>query len=457
LDWTAKLGNVQGFSPAKPFTQKFFRAASTEGSSRLTGIFEIDLLPVNCISHVPAIILVLPSISMSLPAPPRLYFAYGSSLSLSEMQSHCPTSTFHSIAVLRNHRWLVNERGYANIVPSFPAPNSAEDVVWGILYTLRAFDEELLDKQEGIPWAYSKEDMDVEAISITEDGRGTRREVVMALVYIDRERIQESYPWPEFAVKMNRGIQEALEKGVPRTWIDKVVRSYIPETIPENGPEVSNGGAAQQNGAVPPSPRAASDHASQTQGSVNGSIRTAAILKEKPYRSSKPHGLEQSKHAQESKTSGASRRRACRERDGIVTQQSHENRGPPPERNKLLECWWWRVKGSCRFSDDACHYAHHQTGAVANPPGTKQTKAGDFGNRKELPPQQIPRKQKAVTSEPEPQKENSHPYGFPQNWSSGQPSKAVNDTSQSWSEQVENLMDAPSDWLGGSDRTDVKW
>jgi RNase H-like domain found in reverse transcriptase len=123
--------------------------------------------------------------------PPRLYFAYGSSLSISGMQSHCPTSTFYSIGLLRNHRWFVNERGCANVVPSVPGANGIEDVVWGILYALGSSDEEPLDEQEGIPCSYSKEDMDVEVISVAEDGRGTRREVMRAFELM-KERVTQA-------------------------------------------------------------------------------------------------------------------------------------------------------------------------------------------------------------------------------------------------------------------------
>jgi gamma-glutamylcyclotransferase len=415
--------------------------------------------------------------------PPRLYFAYGSSLSLSEMQSHCPTSTFYSIAILRNHRWFVNERGYANVVPSTPVPKGNEDIVWGIIYTIRAFDEELLDKHEGLPWAYSKEDMDVEAISITNDGRGTRREVVRALVYIDRQRVQESYPWPEFVVKMNKGIQEAVERGIPRMWINSVVRSYIQDPATANGTETQAGGNSvppTPNGFNPPSiTRLESDRASHTQGSVVGERPVnGASQNGSSNPISQALGLEKSKYAQQSMTRGASPRRASKERNVVAEQNRLAASNTPAHMNKQQECWWWKVKGSCRFSDNNCQHAHFITGVVADPPGRKNKgnaaeQRSSFG-----PPKSIPKGSKQGKSGPPnataDKRNNANPYGYPQDWSGQQgiteepkteeqktkepnPETETEEPKASWSDQVENLMDSQPEWLVSNDRTDVKW
>lgn len=53
---------------------------------------------------------------MSTPNPQSLYFAYGSNLSHTQMKSRCPDSTYVGMGVLQNYRWIVNQRGYANIV-----------------------------------------------------------------------------------------------------------------------------------------------------------------------------------------------------------------------------------------------------------------------------------------------------------------------------------------------------
>ena len=35
---------------------------------------------------------------------------------------------------------------------------------------------------------------------------------------------------------------------------------------------------------------------------------------------------------------------------------------------KHLTCFWWKVKGSCRFVEDDCLYAHRDTGLLADAP-----------------------------------------------------------------------------------------
>ncbi|KAF5879268.1 uncharacterized protein Bfra_006474 [Botrytis fragariae] len=153
---------------------------------------------------------------MSTPSPQTLYFAYGSNLSLSQMQTRCPDSTCVGIGVLQDYRWIVNQRGYANIIfcggsesvsksesesdsdsesgedindgkdaknanetrntrasknPSTSPrrrtqetttkllstrPRNPQNTVYGLLYTLSHRDETLLDTSEGVPFAYTK-------------------------------------------------------------------------------------------------------------------------------------------------------------------------------------------------------------------------------------------------------------------------------------------------------------
>ena len=398
---------------------------------------------------------------------PRLYFAYGSSLALSEMLSRCPTSSFYSMGLLRNHRWFVNERGYANVMPSAPGPNGLEDVVWGILYTLRQFDEELLDKHEGLPWAYSKEDMDVEAVSITGDGRGTRREIVRALVYIDRERVQESYAWPAFVVKMNRGIKEAIERGIPKMWFDSVVRSYIPEAGAVNAAEqeiAEERGLQAQNGARSAAiATPGSDRASHTQDSVaggqsmNGTSQQGGI-----NHGDQLHGLENSKYAQEVNVSGAHIQKEAKERYKPAPQKKPIAKGAQNFANKRLECWFFKVKGSCRFSDEECPYAHHDTGVLADPPGKKE-KGPQLERNGSLPhSRRAWQQEKGKPGNNIDKENNSHPDGYSQDWTSRQRDSSVqqvkHDTTDAPSgKEVENLMDSQPEWLVANDRTDVKW
>ncbi|TGO26127.1 hypothetical protein BPAE_0065g00010, partial [Botrytis paeoniae] len=147
-----------------------------------------------------------------IPKPQTLYFAYGSNLSLTQMQTRCPGSTYIGMGILQDYLWIVNQRGYANIIccgdsgvnsesnsetgegikdgkdieiengigsanananknpstspprhaketttklPSTP-PQNPPNIVYGLLYTLSHRDENLLDISEGVPFAYTK-------------------------------------------------------------------------------------------------------------------------------------------------------------------------------------------------------------------------------------------------------------------------------------------------------------
>jgi gamma-glutamylcyclotransferase len=148
-----------------------------------------------------------------------LYFAYGSNLSTRQMLERCPSSTPVGLGYLHGWEWLINERGYANIlrVPRYrrrivpggapgsgsgsgagapgsgasggeegsgkgkervPREDSEEDLladpnvekipdseipgVYGVLYLLPPEDEASLDRYEGVPWAYEKAVMEIE-------------------------------------------------------------------------------------------------------------------------------------------------------------------------------------------------------------------------------------------------------------------------------------------------------
>ena len=81
------------------------------------------------------------------------YFGYGSNLWSEQMLHRCPTSEYIGIARLTHYRWMINRRGYANIVQT----TDSLDVVYGVIYSLLEEDKKQLDWIEGVPWAYSKE------------------------------------------------------------------------------------------------------------------------------------------------------------------------------------------------------------------------------------------------------------------------------------------------------------
>ncbi|ENH61945.1 hypothetical protein FOC1_g10014898 [Fusarium oxysporum f. sp. cubense race 1] len=86
----------------------------------------------------------------------KYYFAYGSNLHLQQMKRRCPGSKFIGSGKLADHRWQINERGYANVI------ESQGHWVEGLVYEINPRDEARLDINEGVSKdAYQKKYMTV--------------------------------------------------------------------------------------------------------------------------------------------------------------------------------------------------------------------------------------------------------------------------------------------------------
>lgn len=161
----------------------------------------------------------------------KIYFAYGSNLSSTQMAQRCPDSIAMGMAWLPGWDWIINERHYANIV-QVPASTGGKSGhareyagVYGLLYRLPPEDEATLDLCEGVPWAYQKVMLNVTAL----DGRGNEVEEVETLVYVDSHNVKPDAPKPEYVGRMSRGVKEAHEKwGFPVDFAEKVMKMYVP-------------------------------------------------------------------------------------------------------------------------------------------------------------------------------------------------------------------------------------
>ncbi|MCJ1411492.1 hypothetical protein MMC19_005582 [Ptychographa xylographoides] len=174
---------------------------------------------------------------------PTLYFAYGSNLSTTQMRQRCPSSTYIGVGLLVDWHWIINEKGYANIVSRNPESERAEicrslsfleesqdpmDYVYGLVYALEVSDESLLDGYEGVPWAYTKETV---RIALWDGGTAVgEREgrLVDALVYVDRLRTKGGRIKDEYVLRMSRAVREAATKGLPAQWMETVIRPFLP-------------------------------------------------------------------------------------------------------------------------------------------------------------------------------------------------------------------------------------
>lgn len=121
-------------------------------------------------------------------------------------------------------RWIINSRGYANVVPS------EEDIVYGMLYTLNTVDEMVLDGYEGVPRDYKKQVIPIEYTGMHEHGVIIKDglKIIDALVYVDDLRMTPDVVRAEYIVRMNYAIQDAITHGIPEEYIDTYLRKDIP-------------------------------------------------------------------------------------------------------------------------------------------------------------------------------------------------------------------------------------
>lgn len=78
----------------------------------------------------------------------HLYFAYGMNMDEARMHGRCPGATLIGPAVLPHHRFIINLRGVATVVPEVGAS------VYGLLWRLTANDIAELDRFEGVASGY---------------------------------------------------------------------------------------------------------------------------------------------------------------------------------------------------------------------------------------------------------------------------------------------------------------
>lgn len=176
---------------------------------------------------------------------------------------------------LKGFRWIIYQRGFANIVEVDGHEEEGDDEkeekgkegdyrneVWGMMYSLEEEDEKLLDEREGVPVAYRKEWIECEFWTVPEAAaasasssreeeeevgkneedtttaeKKTKRKPAditkrpgkeKMLVYINREMTDEGEIQKEYISRMNCGIKDAVKEGLPRKYVEQVLRRWIP-------------------------------------------------------------------------------------------------------------------------------------------------------------------------------------------------------------------------------------
>jgi hypothetical protein len=206
-----------------------------------------------------------------------MYFAYGSNLSYSQMKLRChnnPKKSAKPVAIARldGWRWLISEKGYANIIPpkalrvglqetkgeNVPI-SGKEDAVFGILYDMTPKDESFLDAYEGVDYDAPDASPDGKVdrkIRLKEQGYGcynkwyvpaivtqwldgseeSRRaaqskeptDTQTVLVYLDERHVLVGPPKNEYIARMNRAVRESVELGFPSDWAESVIGRLVP-------------------------------------------------------------------------------------------------------------------------------------------------------------------------------------------------------------------------------------
>tara|TARA_Y100000310_G_scaffold264301_1_gene274928 strand:- start:332 stop:799 length:468 start_codon:yes stop_codon:yes gene_type:complete len=149
------------------------------------------------------------------------HFAYGSNLWFKQMDARCSDNEQIDKGKLKDYRWIISSRGYANIV------ESKGDYVLGYVYEISSTDEGNLDGYEGVSsGAYTKEYLTIEVSGEKYD----------CLVYIDRNNVDDDDVNPKkracsvgcectYTDRINNGVKDSLsdEDG----YVEKYIRKFI--------------------------------------------------------------------------------------------------------------------------------------------------------------------------------------------------------------------------------------
>jgi cation transport regulator ChaC len=133
-----------------------------------------------------------------------LYFAYGSNMDLVQMSNRCERAATVSAADLPLHRFIINSRGVATVVPD-PA-----STVQGLLWRITKEDERSLDRHEGVVQGTYKKAF----VEVSVPGGGK----VRALVYV----ATDSTPGEARPGYMEKIVSAAEACGLPKTYVDQL-------------------------------------------------------------------------------------------------------------------------------------------------------------------------------------------------------------------------------------------
>ena len=151
----------------------------------------------------------------------RLYFAYGSNLSLDQMRKRCPGHQLIGIAVLANHRVVCNKAKRDGVNYCAGIIESPGDEVLGVLYKLTARDLERLDDEEGCYAGTEHYYRDAGDFYVKNRATG---EVINAFTYYVARPVAPKKPAPEYAEIIFQGCRH---HGFPDEYVKNMGRWFL--------------------------------------------------------------------------------------------------------------------------------------------------------------------------------------------------------------------------------------
>ena len=132
----------------------------------------------------------------------RYYLAYGSNLSIDQMEARCPGAKIEGLATLEDHRLVF--RGSATGAHLTVEPCPGASVPCGV-WSLTPADEAALDRYEGVPHYYQKATIRVE---IRSESMWDDRIDADALVYIMQDGQPLGLPTQEYLQTVGAGYMD---------------------------------------------------------------------------------------------------------------------------------------------------------------------------------------------------------------------------------------------------------
>lgn len=125
----------------------------------------------------------------------KLYIAYGSNLNLGQMKYRCPTAKLCGTGVIENYELQFKGMPYCAYATIAPCEGKSVPVA---LWELQPRDEKLLDRYEGYPSYYFKEDLPVKI----------NDEEITAMVYIMNLKQQFGLPSESYYNTVRQGYKD---------------------------------------------------------------------------------------------------------------------------------------------------------------------------------------------------------------------------------------------------------